>query len=94
MSPLALRAPAFICIARLRSPLRTKLIAEPCRETIGAIGACTIGDNDFGSGRPLAQMGEKWLYQRRLIKNWNNNRDLHLTTVAGTPVDHLIFARG
>jgi hypothetical protein len=40
-----------------------KLIAESDCEAIGAVGACAIDYNDFGSERPLMEMGEKWLYQ-------------------------------
>jgi hypothetical protein len=43
------------------------LIAEPFRKLISAIGACTIDDNDFRSGRPVAQLLEKGAYQGRLI---------------------------
>jgi len=50
-----------------------ELIAESCRELISTVGAFTVGHNDLGCGRPLPQMGEKRLYQRRLIKNRNNN---------------------
>jgi len=55
-----------------------ELIAEPRRKLIGAVGACTIDHNDFRSRRSLAQMLEKRTYQRRLIQNRNNDRDLHL----------------
>jgi hypothetical protein len=50
-----------------------KLIAQPCRKLIRAVGACTIDHNDFRSGRSLAQMLEKGAYQRRLIQNRNND---------------------
>ncbi len=50
-----------------------KLIAETCSEVSRAIGASTIGDNDFGSRRSLAQVREKSPYQRRLIENRNND---------------------
>jgi len=50
-----------------------KLIAEPCRKRIGAVGACTIDHNDFRSRRSLAQMLEKRTYQLRLIQNRNND---------------------
>jgi len=50
-----------------------KLIAETCSEVSRAIGASTIGDNDFGSRRSLAQVREKSPYQWRLIENRNND---------------------
>jgi hypothetical protein len=52
-------------------------IAETCSEVSGAIGASTIGDNDFGSRCPLTEMREKLAYQRRFIKHRNNDRNLH-----------------
>jgi hypothetical protein len=54
-----------------------KSIAKVGSEFSGAIGASTVGDDNFGSRRSLAQMREKSPYQRRLIKNRNNNRNLH-----------------
>jgi hypothetical protein len=60
-----------------------KLIAKSYCEMIGTIAACSIDNDDFGSEGSFPQMGEEGLYQRRLIKNGNNNGDLHLTSVAG-----------
>jgi len=54
-----------------------KSIAKVGGEMSGAIGASTIGDNNFGSRRSLAQMLKKRAYQRCLIKNWNDDRELH-----------------
>ena len=54
-----------------------KLIAKPRSKLVRAVGACTIDHNDFRSSRSLAQMLEKGAYQRRLIKNWNDDRELH-----------------
>jgi len=42
-----------------------------------AVGASTIGDDNFGSRRSLAQMLKERAYQRCLIKNWNDDRELH-----------------
>src|SRR6266478_7183443 len=63
------------CI-HLRSPTPlalNKLVAMTCSEFSGAIGASTIGDNDFSSRRSLAQVREKSPYQWRLIENRNND---------------------
>ena len=53
------------------------LIAEALRQLIGAVSARAIDDNNFRSTGSLAQIREKWAYQRRLIKDRNNNGDLH-----------------
>ena len=53
------------------------LIAEALRQLIGAVSARAIDDNNFRPTGSLAQIREKWAYQRRLIKDRNNNRDLH-----------------
>jgi hypothetical protein len=55
-------------------------IAKACSEISRAIGASTICDNDFGSGRSLAKVREKSPYQGRLIENRNNDRKLHCLT--------------
>ncbi len=52
-------------------------IAETCSEVSRAIGASAIGDNNFGSRRSLAQMLKKRAYQGCLVKNWNDDRELH-----------------
>jgi len=54
-----------------------KSIAKVGSELSCAVGASTIGDNNFGSRRSLAQMLKKRAYQRCLIKNWNDDRELH-----------------
>ena len=53
------------------------LIAEALRQLVGAVSARAIDDNNFCSTGSLAQIREKRAYQRRLIKDRNNNRDLH-----------------
>jgi hypothetical protein len=53
------------------------LIAEALRELVGAVSARAIDDNNFRPTGSLAQIREKRAYQRRLIKDRNNNRDLH-----------------
>jgi hypothetical protein len=53
------------------------LIAEALRQLVGAVSARAIDDNNFRSTSSLAQVREKRAYQRRLIKDRNNNRDLH-----------------
>ena len=53
------------------------LIAEALRQLVGAVSARAIDDNNFRSRRSLAQMREKSPYQRCLIKNRNDDRELH-----------------
>ena len=53
------------------------LIAEALCQLVGAVSARAIDDNNFRSTSSLAQIRQKRAYQRRLIKDWNNNRDLH-----------------
>ena len=53
------------------------LIAEALRQSVGAVSARAIDDNNFRPTGSLAQIREKRAYQRRLIKDRNNNRDLH-----------------
>ncbi len=53
------------------------LIAEALRQLVGAVSARAIDDNNFRPTGSLAQIREKRAYQRRLIKDRNNNRDLH-----------------
>jgi len=53
------------------------LIAEALRQLVGAVSARAIDNNNFRPTGSLAQVQEKRAYQRRLIKDRNNNRDLH-----------------
>ena len=53
------------------------LITEAMRQSVGAVGARAIDDNNFRPTGSLAQIREKRAYQRRFIKDRNNNRDLH-----------------
>jgi hypothetical protein len=53
------------------------LIAEPFRQPLGAVSARAIDDNNFSPTGSLAQVREKRAYQRRFIKNGNDNGDLH-----------------
>src|SRR5258707_14111238 len=53
------------------------LIAEALRQLVGTVSARAIDDNNFRPTGSLAQFREKRAYQRRLIKDRNNNRDLH-----------------
>jgi hypothetical protein len=64
------------------------LVAEVLRQPVCAISARAIDDNNFRPTRSLAQIQEKWAYQWRLIKDRNNNRDLHRRFLSG-----LRFAR-
>ena len=50
----------------------TKSGGEPIR----AVGTSAVGDNDLGFWRSLAKMLKKRVYQRRLVKNRDDDRDL------------------
>ena len=67
----------FICLARLRCAAPDNLIAEALRQLVGAVSARAIDDNNFRPTGSLAQIRQKRAYQWRLIKDRNNNRDLH-----------------
>jgi hypothetical protein len=56
---------------------RNKPIAMTCSDFSGAIRTSAIGNNDFRSGRSLAQVREEASYQRRLVEDGNNDRKLH-----------------
>jgi hypothetical protein len=49
------------------------LIAKAPSEISRAIGASTICYNNLASRRSLAQLVKKWPYQRRFVKDGNNN---------------------
>ena len=53
------------------------LIAKALCQLVCAVSARAIDDNNFRPTGSLAQTREKRAYQRRLIEDWNNNRDLH-----------------
>jgi hypothetical protein len=53
------------------------LITEALRQPIGAVRARAIDYDDFRPRSSLAQIREKMAYRRRLIKDRNNNRNLH-----------------
>jgi hypothetical protein len=53
------------------------LITQLLRQLIGGVSARAIDDNDFRPSGSFAQIREKGTYQLRLIKNGNDNRDLH-----------------
>ena len=54
-----------------------KLITQLLRQLIGGVSARAIDDNNFRPTGSFAQVRKKRLYQRRLVKDRNNNRDLH-----------------
>jgi hypothetical protein len=54
-----------------------KLIAKVLGKLRRSIGASPVCDNNFSFRRSLAQMSQKPTYQRRFIKNRNNDRELH-----------------
>ena len=53
------------------------LITEALRHPVGAVRTRAVDDNNFRSTGSLAQIREKRAYRRRLIKDRNDNRDLH-----------------
>jgi AraC-like DNA-binding protein len=53
------------------------LIAEAFRQLAGTVSARAVDDNNFRPTGAFAQVREKRAYQQCLIKDWNNNRDLH-----------------
>jgi hypothetical protein len=54
---------------------RNEPVANVGSEISRAIGASTIGYNNFRSRRSLPQVREKSSYQRRLVENRNNDRN-------------------
>src|SRR5205809_1778745 len=44
-----------------------------------AVGASTVCHNNLSTGRSRAQVPKKWSYQRRLVENWNNDRNVRET---------------
>src|SRR5207245_4480195 len=53
-----------------------KSITQVGSELSGTISASTIGDDNFGSRRSLAQMLQERAYQRCLIQNLHDDREL------------------
>ena len=75
---------AACCIGSKVHLLRTtaraasyNLIAAAFRQPIGAVSAPAIDNNNFRSTGSLAQIRQKRAYQWRLIKDRNDNGDLH-----------------
>jgi hypothetical protein len=54
------------------------LIAEIFSQSVGAVSARAIDDNDFRPAGSPPQIRQKGAYRRRLIKDRNNDRHLHL----------------
>jgi hypothetical protein len=54
-----------------------KLLTESRSESICAIGAATVCDNDLRFRHSLAQMLKKRSYQRRFVEYRDNERELH-----------------
>jgi hypothetical protein len=50
-----------------------KLIAKALREINAAVRTATVCNNNLRSRRSVAQMLKKWAYERRLIKDRDNN---------------------
>jgi hypothetical protein len=63
-----------------------KLIAKALREISRAIGASALGDDNFSASRSLAQVSQEWSYQRRLVEDRNNDRDLHWNSFSNSPL--------
>jgi hypothetical protein len=55
-----------------------ELIAKVHAQLSRPIGASSVRDNNFRFGRSITQMLKKWTYERRLIQNRNNDRELRL----------------
>jgi hypothetical protein len=53
------------------------LITKTAREISSAVEACPICDNDLSFRGSFAQVLQKWTYQGRLIKDWDNDREVH-----------------
>jgi hypothetical protein len=66
-------ARAGIHLPGTTAPALNEPIAKSSGELSRAIGASAVHDHDFSFGRSLAQMVEKWPYQRPLIKNRDND---------------------
>jgi hypothetical protein len=62
-----------------------KLIAKPRREISRAIRASALGDDNFSASCSLAQLSQEWSYQRRLVEDRNNDRDLHRNGFSNSP---------
>jgi hypothetical protein len=65
----------LFCTAAPAAP--DNLIAEALRQSIRAVGARAIDDNNFRLTGSFAQVRKKRAYQPRLIKDRDNNGDLH-----------------
>jgi hypothetical protein len=66
-----------------------KLIAKAGREINRAIGASAIGNDNLSARGSFAQVSQKSPYQRRLVEDRNNDRDLHSNGFYNSP-----FKRG
>jgi hypothetical protein len=66
------------------------LIAEALRQLVGAVSARAIDDDNFRPTGSVAQVRKKWAYQRRLIKDRNDYRNLHSNSfpIAFNAVNH------
>ena len=62
-----------------------KLITKTGGEPICTIGASTVRNNNLSFGRSLAEMLKTWPYQRRLIKDRNNDREPRSNAFLRTP---------
>jgi hypothetical protein len=53
------------------------VITKSTRAISSAVVASPICDNDLCFRRSFAQVLQKWTYQGRLIKDWDNDREVH-----------------
>ena len=54
-----------------------ELITKVCSELGRTIATSAISDDNFSARRSLAQVSKKWSYEQRLIKDRDNDRELH-----------------
>jgi hypothetical protein len=69
-------ARAGIHLPGTTAPALNEPIAKSSSESICAIGASAVRDNNLGFWRSLAEMLKKWSHQRRLVEYRHNDRDL------------------
>jgi stage V sporulation protein SpoVS len=62
-----------------------KVITKSGSEPICAIGASAVCNDDLRSRRSLSQMLKEWSYQRRFVKNRDNDRDVCSNALLRSP---------
>src|SRR5438034_9036826 len=71
-----------------------ELITKGRGEVDRAIRTSAVSDDNLRFGRAVAQVSKKWSYQRRLIEDRNNDRELWKTGVALVMADGAPASRG